>query len=409
MEGEKNFMAFPDEPEKGGSKDGNHMEKEESWQEVSSKCKTATNRGKGWGKGSAVHGKDAQFHVQLQGLERKSTVHDFFKDNKMHVLPVIVCTLNGNIASMYDISNKDILYETRMNAQEAVKQMHKVLTSEHGPLDLAPKPVCGNIIPLRIKIENHQGLFAEPEWYQVLEEILKTDFIGFLPGSPVEVISVTGMPPICTMTCLAFKSAKIQELQKNPIVNATYTMFGSRSKVKCSLSFLEMPLSCPMKGEPAVSLQIIQPYLNHKDFDAITARYKDALAPVLHRGIWKALPLKDVMQRFSICKVPRSQRYIARKESKKVYVLEVFGFSDGDVKHIIDSIKLQDRITVPCCDRAYGEDESGDSRYPPATLIYHRSGIAALKATLEHKHKAALDDIKNAASRVEKLIRCGKV
>ena len=107
------------------------------------------------------------------------------------------------------------------------------------------------------------------------------------------------------MTCLAFKSAQLQELQKNPIVNATYTMFGSRSKVKCSLSFLEMPLSCPMKGEPAVSLQIIQPYLNHKDFDAITARYKDALAPVLHRGIWKALPLKDVMQLFSICKVPR--------------------------------------------------------------------------------------------------------
>ncbi len=90
-------------------------------------------------------------------------------------------------------------------------------------------------------------------------------------------------------------------------------------------------------------------------------------------------------------------------------MLEVFGFSDGDVKHIIDSIKLQDRITVQCSDRAYGEDESGDSRYPPATLIYHRSGIAALKATLEHKHKAALDDIKNAASRVEKLIRCGKV
>jgi hypothetical protein len=64
---------------------------------------------------------------------------------------------------------------------------------------------------------------------------------------------------------------------------------------------------------------------------------------------------------------------------------------------------MQDRITVQCCDRAYGEDDSGDSRYPPATLIYHRSGIAALKATLEHKHIAALDDIKNAASRVEKL------
>ena len=67
-----------------------------------------------------------------------------------------------------------------------------------------------------IRIENHQGLFAEPEWYQVLEEILKEDFIGFLPGSPVDVISVTGMPPICNMTCLAFKSPKTHELQKNP-------------------------------------------------------------------------------------------------------------------------------------------------------------------------------------------------
>ncbi len=91
------------------------------------------------------------------------------------------------------------------------------------------------------------------------------------------------------MTCLAFKSAKTQELQKNPIVNATYTMFGSRSKVKCNLSFFEMPLSCPTKGEHAVSLQIVQPYLNHKDFDAITARYKGALAAVLHRGIWNGI------------------------------------------------------------------------------------------------------------------------
>ena len=105
IEKKKNFMAFPDEPEKGGSKDGNHMEKEESWYEVTSKCKIPPNRGKGWGKGFAVHGNDAQFHVQSQGLERKSTVHEFFKDNKMHVLPVIVCSLDGSIAPMHNISN----------------------------------------------------------------------------------------------------------------------------------------------------------------------------------------------------------------------------------------------------------------------------------------------------------------
>ena len=192
------------------------MEKEESWQEVTSKCKTAPNRGKGWGKGSAAHGNDAQFHVQSQGLERKSTVHEFFKDNKMHVLPVIVCSLNGSIASMHDISNKDILHETRMNAQDAVKLMHKVLISEHGSLDLAPKPVWGQIIPLRIRIENHQGLFAEPEWYQVLEEILKEGFIGFLPGSPVELISVTGMPPHLHYDMSCFQKCKNTRTSKEP-------------------------------------------------------------------------------------------------------------------------------------------------------------------------------------------------
>ena len=80
--------------------------------------------------------------------------------------------------------------------------------------------------------------------------------------------------------------------------------------------------------------------------------------------------------------------------------MEVFGFSDGDAKHIIDIIKLKEQITVQCCDRDEGEDAAGDSLYPPATLIFHRSGIAAVKATLEHKHTATLDDIKDAASRV---------
>jgi hypothetical protein len=99
-------------------------------------------------------------------MERVATVHDFFKHSKVH--KVHVYSVNGSIApdSMHDISDKDILNETRLNAQAAVKAMHKVLISEYGPLDLAPKPVWGQIIPLQIRIENHQGLFEQPEWYQ---------------------------------------------------------------------------------------------------------------------------------------------------------------------------------------------------------------------------------------------------
>ena len=83
--------------------------------------------------------------------------------------------------------------------------------------------------------------------------------------------------------------------------------------------------------------------------------------------------------------------------------MEVYGFSDGDVKHIIDSIKLKGELTVQCCERDEGEDSSGDSRYPPATLVHHGSSIAAVKATLEHNQTVSLDAIKNAALRVGKL------
>jgi len=58
---------------------------------------------------------------------------------------------------------------------------------------------------------------------------------------------------------------------------------------------------------------------------------------------------------------------------------------------------------VQCCDRDEGEDCSGDPRYPPATLVFHSSSIAAVKATLEYKQTAALEDIKNAALRVARL------
>ena len=109
------------------------------------------------------------------------------------------------------------------------------------------------------------------------------------------------------------------------------------------------------------------------------------------------------MARFTICKVPRSQKFITGTESMKVFVLEVHGFSDGDVKHIIESIKLKNKITVQCCERDKREDEAGDTKYPPAFLIYHRDGKSAVKATIDQRNTTVLDDIKSAASRVERL------
>ena len=75
--------------------------------------------------------------------------------------------------SIQDISDTDTQNEVRLNAQGAVKAMHKFLKSEHGPLDHAAKPTRGQIVPAQIKIEDLTGeLFAQPEWTQILEEEL---------------------------------------------------------------------------------------------------------------------------------------------------------------------------------------------------------------------------------------------
>ena len=290
-------MEFFDGPDNGGPEDKNHMGTPNEWIDITKQCTNETARGKRWGKGPSAQDTGTNLQVQSQGKVRANSGHDFFKLNTVHKAPVLITSAPGIPAPTYAIEDKDVLNEARLNAQAAMKAMHKVLTSEHGPLDFAPKPIRGQTTPLQIRIENHQGLFEQPEWPQVLEEILKKDFIGFLTGSHVNVITVPGMPAICTMTCLAFKSATIQELQTNPLVAATFTMYATRKKVTCSISFLEMPLSCPAKSEPAVSLQIIQPFLNQKDFANITKRYKQALAVALSRGIWAKLPLDEIMKR----------------------------------------------------------------------------------------------------------------
>ena len=72
----------------------------------------------------------------------------------VHKAPVLITSASGTPAAIQDITDKDTQNEARLNAQAAVKAMHKTLISEHGPLDLAVKPVRGQIIPLQIKIED---------------------------------------------------------------------------------------------------------------------------------------------------------------------------------------------------------------------------------------------------------------
>jgi hypothetical protein len=92
-------MMEPDEPENGGSKDGNHMDNDESWSQINRKCKTATERGKSWGRHTSAHGNDARDQVKSQGLPRTAVEHDFFTRNTLHKLPVLITSANGTPVS----------------------------------------------------------------------------------------------------------------------------------------------------------------------------------------------------------------------------------------------------------------------------------------------------------------------
>ncbi len=53
------------------------------------------------------------------------------------------------------------------------------------------------------------------------------------------------------------------------------------------------------------------------------------------------------LRRFSVRKIPQYLSFIARSEnSKKAYVIEVAGFSDGDVNHIAAYLKAHGSINV---------------------------------------------------------------
>jgi hypothetical protein len=297
----------------------------------------------------------------------------------------MILTVQSVPAPVYALVNTDIQNEVRLAAQESFLTMHNTLREIYGPLDSASKPMQGQIIPIQVKVENYGDLFGEKEWPQILHDILKKDFIGFLPGSTVDVIPIPGKQPIVYMTCLAFKSNITNGLSKVPIVDGGFTMYASRKKVVCSVSVTERSLSCPVKGMHAGTAQIIHQFIaDPLVFAGLTQRCKATLAKILKKGIWKHLHHEEILARFSVRKIPHYFNSIASSENnKKAYVIEVAGFSDGDVNHITACLKIHESITVQCTDRAVDEDSAGDTIYPDATLIFHRSSKEAAKATLE--------------------------
>ena len=133
------------------------MDNDESWFNITRKCKTATERGKGWGRFTSAHRKECNF--KFMHKEENAQPHNTISSR---VTPCKSCLCSSPLPvarlrlCMTYMPKALCMFKARLNAQaeHAVKAMHKVLISEHGPLDLAPKPTRGQIIPLQIRIEN---------------------------------------------------------------------------------------------------------------------------------------------------------------------------------------------------------------------------------------------------------------
>ena len=206
-------------PDKGGPEDRATTEKPAKWTQVlygaerrQNHAKVAAEGGKGWGKGP----KSRQvITVQPQG-ERRVFPDPAFNTNELYAKPVLLMTEQKVPAPIYDLTDMDQLNEVRMRSHASFIAMQNILRTYHGDLDYAKKPAIGQIVSQKFRFEDYGTLFDDPEWSQVLHELLKKDFIGFPAGSMAEVIPMSGKPPIVTMTCLVLKSEATISLYSNP-------------------------------------------------------------------------------------------------------------------------------------------------------------------------------------------------
>ena len=206
------------------------------------------------------------------------------------------------------------------------------------------------------------------------------------------------------MYLLVLKSARTCDLQSTPMVDRTTVMWKSRKPITWKAQVFEMPISRPMPAIHVTDLQISKhDFLPSRIFNDMVKRYKYDLAWTFKCGAWKNRSHEEILEGFSCKYAARYQKDRAGLQGPKVYLLEITGYTEGDVIHMNQVLKQAKQIQVACTERENGEDPAGDTEFAPVALTFHLSTQHAVRATLASQSENQQAQVNMAVGRINKL------
>ena len=120
--------------------------------------------------------------------------------------------------------------QIKILTQRGLEELRDILIKVHGPLSNAQPPRLGELTVLQLTIQSEE-IFSDPDWPQILTELLPEEFLGFTTGSPLIVRKYPGEAPKCKMYPIVLKSARTCALQSNPTGDRTSAMWKSRKSM----------------------------------------------------------------------------------------------------------------------------------------------------------------------------------
>jgi hypothetical protein len=288
-------------PNLGTPVGGGPSEKDTGWQESFKRHERPQSGTKGsgkGGKGADSRTRVADVSILAQGDKITSTKHKLYAEHDLFYRPMVVSNAQGKPIAQNSIADLAVQHQVRLDTQRGLEELHAILNKVHGPLHRASTPREGEPIVVQIRIKSAL-LFSDPDWPQILTELFPEEFIGFVTGSPMEVVQYPGENARCTMHALVIKSERTRALQSKPMSDQTTVMGKSRQTITWKADVYEMPISCPMPAIHVTDLQIIQrQFLPRIIFDDMLPRYKTALALTFKCGAWKNRSHEEILAGF---------------------------------------------------------------------------------------------------------------
>ena len=203
--------------------------------------------------------KETDVSILSQGPKITSTKYQIYADRDLFHRPLVVSNAQGIPLAHNAIAYLAQQHQVRIATQRGLGELHDILINVHGPLSHTQTPGIGEPTVLQITIQS-AVLFSDPDWHQILPELLPEEFLGFTTtGSPMVVIQYPGEAPICRMYALVLKSARTCALQSKPMSDQTIVMWQTREAIPWKAKVFEMPISRPMPAIHVTDLQIAKP------------------------------------------------------------------------------------------------------------------------------------------------------